>query len=520
MQGIRSKRDIFLLSLVALSLVWLQLRLLEYGEDDAFIHFRIAKNWIKSGLPYFNGGEAVFVSSAFGWTALVALVFKLFAPGQLPVALLNAGITFFAATVWGRLLGRLLNNRSAYFFWLGFSLTFCLLLESSIGLMETPLALLVLGLAFSTTNFLIAGVLFGVAIFLRLELSVFTLLFIFIARHRGHLIRFLAGIIVVVLPVGGYLLYVYGTVIPQAVIAKPLLYQVSWINTFVYILIAVLSERLLAIWPLGFAMIATLLMVGVLGTFFICMCQKESALISKAKNIFLSPFGARVPTVLFFGSVVIILTYLTKGVLVHSWYYPVFTVPLLFSMLYFGISSRSKLWSTLIFICLLAPLSAGVLNMTAGIWPILYSGIERGARVRQYLEIGRQLNSRYPNLELMTSEIGALSFSFNGKVVDAAAIATPKALRYHPLAIPSERASGSIGAIPLKLIEDELPGLIVTYDIFVPAFLSSKVRSQYQEIKYPVYLPEDRQIGVPNFLQSSGLYVFIRRDAREVEEID
>src|SRR5712692_2540162 len=46
--------------------------------DDAFIHLRIAHNFLQTGHPYFNPGEHVMVTSSPVWTLLLAMIELLF----------------------------------------------------------------------------------------------------------------------------------------------------------------------------------------------------------------------------------------------------------------------------------------------------------------------------------------------------------------------------------------------------------------------------------------------------------
>ncbi len=49
---------VFLVCLFSLAL-FSQVKLYQYGFDDAYIHFRVARNFVETGAPYFNPGEAV-----------------------------------------------------------------------------------------------------------------------------------------------------------------------------------------------------------------------------------------------------------------------------------------------------------------------------------------------------------------------------------------------------------------------------------------------------------------------------
>ena len=61
-----------------------------YAEDDAYIHFRIARNFAQYDRPYFNLNEPVYATSAISWTLLVAFLFKIFGPLPKTVAVVNS----------------------------------------------------------------------------------------------------------------------------------------------------------------------------------------------------------------------------------------------------------------------------------------------------------------------------------------------------------------------------------------------------------------------------------------------
>ena len=67
---------------------------------------------------------------------------------------------------------------------------------------------------------------------------------------------------------------------------------------------------------------------------------------------------------------------------------------------------------------------------------------------------------------MLAPEIGALSWSFRGRVIDGLGLATPAALAFHPLAVPRLRSHGSEGALPPEAITRFQPDLIVSLDVF------------------------------------------------------
>ena len=113
----------------------------------------------------------------------------------------------------------------------------------------------------------------------------------------------------------------------------------------------------------------------------------------------------------------------------------------------------------------------------------------------------------------MSSEIGGLGYTFKGHIVDAAGLTSPEALRFHPMKIPEERSGGEIGAIPVGFVEEVRPDVIVSYDIFIEAFLRSNIRFDYVRIKKPLFLQDDMAFYSPaTFWSSYNLNIFYLKD--------
>ena len=100
-----------------------------------------------------------------------------------------------------------------------------------------------------------------------------------------------------------------------------------------------------------------------------------------------------------------------------------------------------------------------------------------------YQKIGNLLNAEYPYKTLLTSEIGALGYTFQGEILDAAGLASPGSLAYHPMKVPEDRPSGSIGGYLRDMSKRISPDLIVSYDVFAQALLKDNVINQYNIIQ-------------------------------------
>jgi len=164
----------------------------------------------------------------------------------------------------------------------------------------------------------------------------------------------------------------------------------------------------------------------------------------------------------------------------------------------------------------------GIIVYSAFNNPAFYIGFSEGARVRQYVQIGKEIFQQNPESVLMTSEIGGVSYGFRGTIVDASGLASPEAQKYHPMKVPDERSHGGIGAIPVGFVRENNPDIIVSYDIFVESLLQSDVLDEYTVTKIPLFLEDDRRIAVirmpwtGNILRTlwdiENLYIFTRKN--------
>jgi len=78
-----------------------------------------------------------------------------------------------------------------------------------------------------------------------------------------------------------------------------------------------------------------------------------------------------------------------------------------------------------------------------------------------------------------------LGEGFEGEILDAVGLATPSAIKYHPMRVPDERSSGDLGEIPTGFVSEMRPDVIVSYDVFAESLLKNPDRSIYTELVYP-----------------------------------
>jgi hypothetical protein len=217
-------------------------------------------------------------------------------------------------------------------------------------------------------------------------------------------------------------------------------------------------------------------------------------------------------------SVLITGAYVAAKTMIFPWYVPLYSVPLWLVVGKLILDSETPLIRTFLVI-LLMPLVAsqlfnlGQVAMGAFYNPASYPDFLAGARVRQYIQVGKSLFEQYPQAPLLTSEIGGLGYGFKGYILDGAGLVTPSALAYHPLRIPEERSSGLLGAIPPAVVEKFQPDIIVSYDIFIEAFLKSNIAQRYVRTKCRVFLEDDlRRADGRTIWNNRYLNVFISRD--------
>lgn len=169
--------------LLGIILILVHVKLWPYAYDDAYIHIRIADHLASLGVPYYNPGEAVMASSSTGWTIFLFILFRLTGVHSLMVAIINALLTLAGAFVYTCLVKYAPSANKLPFVISLFPLCYVgIMLHASIGLMETPLALLILGGALllwiaDNQYSKYSWVLFGALPFFRLEFIVFVVLF-------------------------------------------------------------------------------------------------------------------------------------------------------------------------------------------------------------------------------------------------------------------------------------------------------------------------------------------------------
>ncbi|MEA3349876.1 MAG: hypothetical protein U9Q82_04570 [Chloroflexota bacterium] len=493
----------------------ISLRLLPFAFDDAYIHFRIAENFARDGMPYFNSEQPVMGTSSPVWTYVLTLLALTHISLPIIVALLNSGLTVLGAVVWSRLLDKIVDRPfSKMLLWIFSSVYVGILLPSSAGLMETPLAMLLVAwaclLLLNKSPFAWTVIVIGV--FTRYELVVFVF-FVGVLQFvsdRRHLFRnticFLLPFVLLSLSV----LLLFSTLVPQPVSAKQIVYSLSRESVFhnaFYSLVPKLDYPILGI---HFGVRAQhLISAGiswawVAGVFFFAGLTFYSLPLSE----FFQNVHQRWVLCIGITGVMIMLAYILKRVFLHAWYAPLFCIPIVF---FFFATSRMSLFATLAALGLAVLPSSTLVeySMAAVGYTHILRTATSGARVQRYMEVGSVLNRIFPTARLMTSEIGGLGYSFRGELLDGVGLITPNALKYHPLT----GAASGIGGIPADFVRNMSPELIVSYPVFLKDFKETDISEQYLRLQISAFSDEySIRSGADSIWGCDKLYIYIRRD--------
>lgn len=495
-------------------LTFIHIHLYQYAEDDAYIHFRVADHLFSHGVPYYNLDNSAKVSTSSGWTLFLTLLLGaahlLTTEHNLPllVAIANAFFTLCGTAVYTKILETLLPQQTTPTAKLLFQIPFlALTIPSSIGLMETPLALMTvaIGIYLLLLHKPYGFAILSLAAYFRLELFLLLPLIAFFAiiQKQYRLQTIVAHSAIGLTPLLIYDLYFFYTIIPHSIIAKADIYTIPQAQTIFQILLSLIPKIpinndfiYLIICSIFFSMIPL--------TLFTALTQWKKD-------------GNYWPLLFCSWGILVLAGYVVGHALVFNWYTPLYTTPML--MAYFLNSSpanspRKKVIKGSIFVLFLISAIAITGSFYAAVYdPSAFALFVPGSRVQTYLYVGAILNNEYPHTTLLTSEIGGLGYAFKGKILDAAGLASPDALDFHPMNIPQERTEGSIGAIPPAYVAQKSPDLIVTYDLFAQALMRDVTIQQYNMILFPAHRPQDAVYTKNGKLWGSNyLRVYIHKD--------
>lgn len=221
-----------LLVATALVFAFCQVRLTGLGMDDAFIHRRIAFNYVHSGWAFYNPGQRVMVTSSPLWMVLLALA-SVVLPVENPVPWLE-----FTFALMGAAAAYLLAceepqgdaSHGVVFPALAFVAVCVVNLGTSVAQMESPcaIALMLTGCLGIQREKSWGMPLLLLACFARYECALLVLLaVVWLTIRRQWTKASLLGSIGICLLGSAWLIRQYGTVIPNTVVAKSFAYHVT-----------------------------------------------------------------------------------------------------------------------------------------------------------------------------------------------------------------------------------------------------------------------------------------------------
>lgn len=459
----------------------------EYTIDDSYIHFRIARNIAEHGLPYFNIDEKVMGSSPHLWINIIALVFKISGVNLKFMPYFSWLCTMGVFFVTKNLLQSKYTNLQTTI--LSFCITAIVVLPAAAGLMETPLAILIMLLSilsFKEKNYFMMGLWASISLWLRLEFGVLLALGL-IMTPRAYKLSYVKGITIPLLAYVIYTLYYFGTLLPLPMISKPIVFRVYW-TEFLYWLPSAVNYK-----NFFFTLVTSRTKVLAIAGALILLYSFSLVKIRKSESWIKT---------LFFLSSIILLTYYFKRIFVFSWYAPLFVMPMALTVA-LTISKRNCVFFV---VALLVSFQNIFFIGLTNIWASLpgqefhFDEFASGRRVKHYLAIGEKLYLKNPQATLLTSEIGALGWSFKGRIYDGAALISPSALKYHPMQAPIDRPWRSAGSIPYQVVEDIKPEFIVSMPIF-----SITVRREIASGKLPYKITQTDMLFPPEEVSKTGI---------------
>ena len=512
-------RPIVLYLLFLLLLFFLHVEFYEYAADDAYIHFRVARNLVEYGKPYYNHDEPLKVSTSSGWTVLISIILAIAAKtglaGNFPllVAILNALILTAILYLYTRILETVLQKDLPVGVGLLFQIPcLAILLPTSLELMETPFAILIAGVGIYRLLFKnVWGMMYlSFSVHIRPELIVpFALAILLTAAHgRYRLTEVFAPVLVGLLPMVVYDFYFFNTIIPQSVIAKKVVYSFTYLESFIN---ATFGAMPIVKVPDHTVFLFIVFVLPCLTFFGSLILTTFMALVKTKQPENLWP--------LFFGlsSLSTITGYVLGRAFVFNWYRPLYMLPALLSAAIFSFSpviATRKIARIAMAMVIITSILSLAQCFYATFGDRSYSPtFATGARVKTYLAVAGILNASYPDATMLTSEIGGAGYAFKGKIYDAAGLASADSVKFHPMKVPEQRESSDIGAIPPEYVKFKNPDIIVSHDLFAKALQASEVIKQYNTFRVPIYLPEDARYSRSKSLWGSKYHnIYIKKD--------
>jgi len=481
---------LFLILLVAAScLPIFQMQGLIY--DDAYIHARIARNWIESGFPTFLVGEEFKASSSTGYIIFLYLIGKLtnilFAIKIYQILAISLFAYASAKIIF------IFDKKNRFLNLLLILSVTPVFLYTLYGGMETPMIIPLLMLSFIYTQQnirIIPLLLIALTVILRIEmLAVFLLMNIFYLIEKKY-----KDVLLVSTFLGIYFLYeilLFGTIIPYAAEVKSIAYGIPYLYSFI-------NAISLNAGKLGLH-IGLLILYIFLHQFLLFLNQfLTERKVNKNRLFSLIFLGA---------SVAILVSWIFGRTNIFPWYLaPLYGLLLIYALhqINFGLT-QDKTNKILSIILIVSLGNIGGMNFITAMFMD-----KTNFRTNDYQKIGNFLYDQCPTCSLVTSEIGALGWLFKGDVFDGFGLGDPKAITFHPLKVPEERSGYGIGAIPPEYIEFRNPDFIVSLPIFIEKFLELENNSYFQYKCNTSY----------NYFGDDHMFIFSKKEIKELHKIE
>jgi hypothetical protein len=431
--------------------------------DDAYIHARIIRNWIDFGFPSFLIGQEFKASSSTGYISIIFFLSKFL--DILDAIVFFQIISIFLYVFSAQIVIKSFKGFNKFLAFISICAALPYFLIAAYGGMESSiiLPLLLLFFIFDKRNktFLSLSMV-AIAVTLRFEmLSLFLPLIVsyyFEKKYKAvFIISFLLSLFFILE------IYLYGTIIPFASVAKSIGYNLPIIQSF----LNAISLNTGGYGPHLGILIFFLLMYSTFIFLKILFFQKRFEIIWLKRISFI------------LASFAIIVSWILGTSNIFKWYLiPVCSLALIYTL--YSLQSNGGMQNHVIkILSLVMMLSFGNIGSMSFISNQGFVKESINNRTYEYKKIGDFLYTTCPNCSLVTSEIGALGWSFKGLVYDGFGLADPSALSFHPLEVPAERSGYGIGAIPPDYIKYRDPDFIVSLPIFIEKFLASKDKTYF-----------------------------------------
>lgn len=439
--------------------------------DDAYIHARIVRNFIETGFPCYNYGDAFKASSSTGYLLLLRL-FSSFFDVLSSIRIVNFLAVFSVVLMFFQFCKKSKNLLACFVIFLPIPSV----LNTSYSGMETNLSILCLLISayfiFLNSNIILGLIFAALTVLFRTEFSIYYVLIltytVFVHKSRLQVIPSL----LIFFAIYSIDLFFYGTIVPHAAQAKSIAYSCPkaetlfvllfrWTNIWCTLLTILLFLRIVC-YDIKSFQHKRILPISVYTVFLLCM---------------LLAWGLLSGTGLFF-----------------FWYEPIFYTPL--SLIFFFYCYDKNFLSdnknqrefhrinehTINFIIIAIVASSFVPNQYQR---LLTSSFTTNKRTSTYIKIAKELQKTHPDTQITTSEIGALGYYFKGAIYDGLGLGDHTAMQFHPMSVPEQRSSCYIGAIPLQYVVYRESKLIVTLPIFIEEFSKSRIYDEFHHYYCP-----------------------------------